>query len=360
MRPRLLTVIATVLVAVTVLGTGVAYAAWVIAGSGSGATAAASLAKPVLTATQSSTSPESAIDLSWTAGAQPPGTTYEVRRNGTTVVCTSPSPCTDSGLAPGTTYSYVVTAKLGLWTRASDPASATTATVTPATQYTLAATPGSITAGASTSVVITARGAGGVRDTNYTGTKAITWSGNAYAASPGGTAPSAATSVAFTNGVSAPVPVTLTTAGSGLVLAVTGPGGLTGSTTVTVTPAAAARLAMTSTTWNAGSTVTGCTVFACTRSGMGNGGSVTTRVSVADSLGNTVSNLGTAVTVNLSQSGSGTLTGSPLTIPASGAATSTATTTLQEGTGNYTNTLTAASQAPATYTSATTTIKKGS
>ena len=367
MRSRHSTLIASLAVAVTVLSAGVAHAAWVKTGAGSGVTSATSLVTPALTAARSATSPTSAIDLSWTDAGQLAGTTYQVRRDGTLIGCSS-SPCTDSGLAANTTYSYVVTAQLGQWIKASAAASAGTATAaTPATTYSLVATPGSITAGTSTSVVITAKRTDGTTDTSYTGAKPVTWSGAAFATSPGGTAPSAASSVTFTSGVSEAVPVTLTTAGTGMTLTATSPGSpnLDGSTNLTVVPGAPARLGMASTSWSGGTSAAGCTVFACLRSGLGNNGSVTTNVSVTDVNGNIVSNLGTAITVVVSRSG-GTLTAPPsstpsttvtLTIPGSGTAVSNGTAKLTEGTANYESTLTATSQSPA-YASASTTIKK--
>lgn len=370
MRPRLLTVTASLVVAMTVSGVGMAQAAWMMSGSGTGSSSADSLVTPALTATRSTTSPASAIDLTWTAAGQLPTATYEVTRDGTPISCSS-SPCTDSGLSAGTAYTYVVTAKLGLWSKTSDAANASTqAASAPATNYLLVATPASITAGTSTSVVITAKRADSTTDTTYNGSKTLTWSGAAFATSPGGMAASAASSVTFTNGVSAAIPVTLTNAGSGLTLTVTttpGPPVLAGSTAVTITPAAAARLAMTSTTFGGATVATSvpsvpCTVFQCTRSGLGNGGSVTTRVSVTDSFGNIVSNIGgSGITVTLTKSSltSGTISGSnPLTIPGSGPATSGQTVTLTEGNPSYTNTLTATSVAPASYPSASVTIAK--
>lgn len=368
MRSRHSTLIASLAVAVTVLSAGVAHAAWVKTGAGSGATSASSLVTPALTAARSATSPTSAVDLSWTDSGQLAGSSYQVRRDGTLIGCSS-SPCTDSGLAANTTYSYVVTAKLGEWTAASAAATASTATAaTPATTYSLAATPGSITAGTATSVVITAKRADGTTDASYTGAKPVTWSGAAFATSPGGTAPSAASTVTFTHGVSEAIPVTLTTAGTGMPLTATSPGSpnLDGFTNVTVVPGAPARLGMASTFWSGGTSAAGCTVFACLRSGLGNNGSVTTNVSVTDANGNIVSNLGTAITVVVSRSG-GTLTAPPsstptttvtLTIPGSGAAVSNGTAKLTEGTANYESTLTATSPSQPQYAGASTTIKK--
>ena len=131
--PRLsrsfLTAAATAALAGSVLlGGGAAWSAWSVSGLGAGASAAGSLVTPVVTATRSTTSPTSAVDLSWSAPGQLSGTTYSVTRNGTSIACTT-SPCTDSGLAAGATYSYVVTASLGSsWSAASNTATASTQT----------------------------------------------------------------------------------------------------------------------------------------------------------------------------------------------------------------------------------------
>ena len=110
-------VLTTMLVAV--LGGGVAYAAWSTGGSGTGRTTAGSLVTPDVTASRSTTAPSSAVDLSWSATSQFAGVSYSVVRSpgNVTLNCTS-SPCSDTGLSPGTTYTYAVTAKLHSWTAA--------------------------------------------------------------------------------------------------------------------------------------------------------------------------------------------------------------------------------------------------
>ncbi len=60
----------------------------------------------------------SSVDIDWSNPPEPSGTRYEVVRDPTTTattVCTSATagPCLDSGLAAGTTYTYVVVAYLG-------------------------------------------------------------------------------------------------------------------------------------------------------------------------------------------------------------------------------------------------------
>jgi hypothetical protein len=62
-------------------------------------------------------------------------------------------------------------------------------------------------------------------------------------------------------------------------------------------------------------------------------------VSLADTFGNTVSNLGAALTVTVGHSG-GTVSPNTLTIPASGSAQSSGSLSWSEGTGNYNDTVT--------------------
>jgi hypothetical protein len=329
------------------LGGGGAWAAWSTAGTGAGATKAGSLVTPVLTATRSSTSPTTAIDVSWTASGQLPGATYSVKRDGTTISCTS-SPCTDSGLASGTSYSYVVTAKLGTnWSAASNSASASTqAAAVNATSY-LVSVPSPATAGTTAQVTITAKRPDNSTDTSYTGTKTVTLTGASTASSPANTPATLPTSATFTNGV-AVVDATFVTAGGGLGLIAT-TGSLTGSTTLTVNASGASKLALTNMTFSATTSFTNCYV-GCTAV-LGNNGSVTTKVSLVDAYGNLVA-AGSPITVSLAKS-AGTLTPGTVTI-ASGSSTSSASATLSDGTGNYSDTLTA-SASP--YTSIAVTIK---
>lgn len=131
--------------AVVVLGAGVAQAAWLASGTGSGSSKAAALGVPSGGAAGSATT--SSLALSWTApstGVSPTG--YTVLRSTTsgsgyaaiasggcsgTVATTS---CTDSGLAAGTQYFYVVAATRGAWTSANSTefSGTTTAAVTAA------------------------------------------------------------------------------------------------------------------------------------------------------------------------------------------------------------------------------------
>lgn len=110
----------------TLLGGGVAYAAWAETGSGEGAAAAASLGTPASVSATATSS--SAIQISWNAPASgPTPTSYQVVRNGTTTLSCTSSPCTDSGLAAGSYNEYVVSSKLGdNWVKTATKVAATT------------------------------------------------------------------------------------------------------------------------------------------------------------------------------------------------------------------------------------------
>lgn len=101
-----------------------AVAAWVTSGTGTTALAATSLLPPTGVV---ATGAASTVDLTWTAPANPAGAVFRVVRSpgAVTLACTS-SPCQDSGLAAGTTYTYAVSVALAGWASAAVTASATT------------------------------------------------------------------------------------------------------------------------------------------------------------------------------------------------------------------------------------------
>lgn len=110
-----------------------ARAAWTWVGVGTGAGRALALAVPGSPTAAAVTPTDSAVDVSFAVPAQPPGTTYTVVRDvtaagspGPAVACAglTASPCHDTGLASGTTFTYTVTAVLAGWSRSA----ATTAT----------------------------------------------------------------------------------------------------------------------------------------------------------------------------------------------------------------------------------------
>jgi hypothetical protein len=118
---------------VSALVAGLAYGYFVTTDSSHPASASAtSLSAPSVGVAEASAT---STTVSWSAGSQPPGTNYVVIRNpgaGQVTVCTVPastSSCTDSGLSPGTSYSYSVTAGLDSWKSAAGTTSLTTMAV---------------------------------------------------------------------------------------------------------------------------------------------------------------------------------------------------------------------------------------
>jgi hypothetical protein len=117
------------------LAAGLAFAYWVTTDSSNPAAASAtSLSAPTgATATETA---DTSVKISWTnPGTQITGAQYEVIRNpgvGQTVVCTVSAPtsnCTDTGLSPGTAYSYSVTAVLDNWVSSATSTSFSTMAV---------------------------------------------------------------------------------------------------------------------------------------------------------------------------------------------------------------------------------------
>jgi hypothetical protein len=112
---------AAAVVALIALIAGLAFAYWVSTDSSNPAAASAtSLSAP--TGATAIEAAATAVKISWTnPGTQVTGAQYEVIRNpgaGPVVVCTVSaltSNCTDTGLSPGTAYSYSVTAVLDSW-----------------------------------------------------------------------------------------------------------------------------------------------------------------------------------------------------------------------------------------------------
>lgn len=122
---------------------------------------------------------------------------------------------------------------------------------------------------------------------------------------------------------------------------------------MTVTPAAAARFALSGVGVSAGALSPGC-LFACTLTGLGNSGTVTAKVAVTDASGNTVNSLGSGHAVTVTTSGSDTIVGTPLPIASSGPAKSaSAFTFTSKSSGNFSETITVAKSEGTAYTSAT-------
>ncbi|HET6876316.1 MAG TPA: Ig-like domain-containing protein [Jatrophihabitans sp.] len=238
------------------------------------------------------------------------------------------------------TYTATATDAAGNTSSASKPA-----TKSSAKKFAVSAA-ATQTAGQSFAVTVTAQDDTGAAIANYSGGQNLTVTTNA-GNSPSGSSPSAMpTSLTFANGV-ATFTANFVKAESNRTISVTG-GGLTGtSNAITVVTGAASRLAWSGVTVSAGTlTSSPPCLFTCTDTALGNFGTFTAKVAVTDSLGNTVSDLGSSTTVSVatptSGNGSGGAFTAPtsgtavsLTIPASGTATSTASFTFKTQNQNW-------------------------
>jgi prepilin-type N-terminal cleavage/methylation domain-containing protein len=260
----------------------------------------------LITCTSSQTNylPTVGVDMSVNPGpSQAPTAAYELKdqltlRNGTR--------CGTAGTGGGTGTAFLVSAP----------------------------TPASPTAGSSFTVTLTAQLVGGGTDTTYSGTKTITFSGAAN--SPSGSAPVYPATVTFTSGVGTAT-ITLYNAASTTLSATDGT--KIGSSTFTVSAGTPSKLIW-NVSSNTGTLSSPCTT-SCTWTG-GKQGTLTAGLSVIDGFGNAVSNLGASKTVTLTKtSGTGSWTPTSLTLPASGAATTTATSKYANTSNNWTETLTA-------------------
>jgi hypothetical protein len=205
--------------------------------------------------------------------------------------------------------------------------------------------------------------------TGYAGSKTITFAG--ATASPSGALPTVvnaagtavnfgtATALTFTNGVATPASskngfTKLNKVETASITAIDGTISTVAALALTVSTGAANRVAFSGLTASPGSVSSTC-FFTCTITSLTNAGTVKAKVSITDSVGNLVSSLaGKSVTVTAT-AGS-TVTGSPIAIPETGAALSTAEFTYKPpASGKFTHTITAASTG---YTSATATASK--
>ncbi len=249
-----------------------------------------------------------------------------------------------------------------------------TTTNSTATKLILAAASTAPAPAVADNLTITAQDAYENTVTTYTGAKNLTFSG--ASASPNGTAPTVAnssgtatnfgtaTAITFTAGVA----TTVTSTKNGVMklyraesanVAVSDGTISSAPIAIAVSPLAASRWGFTSVTLSAGSLGANC-VFACTVTGLGNSGTVKAKIAVTDIYGNTVSALGSGHSAKVTvTTGSGTVSGSPLAIPATGAAESATTFTFtSKSSGNFTETITAAFQEGTAYTAATLTASK--
>ena len=249
-----------------------------------------------------------------------------------------------------------------------------TVTVAAASKFLLAATTLTPVAAASDSLTITAQDPYGTTATTYTGAHNLTFSGSS--ASPGGTLPTVAdssgaainfgeaTSITFTSGVATVVSSTkngamkLNRAGAASITVSDGSISNPTPLAVTVSVGAAARWGLTNINISAGTLGPTC-LFTCTLTGIGNSGTVTAKVVVTDSVGNTANAVGAGHAAKITTSGSGTISGTPLAIPSAGAAESATTFTFtSKSAGNFTETLTVAFSTGTAYTNATLTASR--
>ena len=239
-----------------------------------------------------------------------------------------------------------------------------------ASKLALTASLTTVVATSTTNLTTTAQDAYGNTATTYSGNKNIYFSG--ASASPSGTVPTVvnrsgtsvnfakATSLAFTSGVAA-----VSSGRNGLtrlrraepteVSATDGTISTATPLAVTVLAGTASRVAFESLTATAGTIGSPC-LFTCPVSGLGNKGQINARLALTDSLGNVVSNVGSTKTATVSVTAGGTIAGSPLSIPSTGAAiTSASFTYTAPSSGSFSHTITAASSG---YTSATSAVTK--
>lgn len=310
---------------------GVASAAWNLVGTGSGSGKASSLAAPTSPSAATVAPTSSSIDISFSPASNPPGTTYTVTRDktasgaaGATVACSglTASPCHDTGLATGTTFTYTVAAVLGSWSAAA--ATTPSATTTGGPGPFLVSAPATATAGTAFNVTVTARFSSLATDTTYTGSHALTFTG------PGtsilNNAPSYPASANFVNGV-ATVSITLFKAETTSITvadATPARNGTSGSIVVSGTGTASALMWSASATGATNDCVSPKTI-------VGNGGQVVWYVAVVDAYGNATLQGASArgVTIAKVSGGGNAPTQTSLTVNANGPAVTSASTTLK-------------------------------
>jgi hypothetical protein len=259
-------------------------------------------------------------------------------------------------------------------TEGSISSNSVTITAAPGTAAALKVTASSSTptAGSTDNITTTALDGYGNTATGYTGSHNITFAGPE--ASPSGTVATivnasgtavnigTATSLTFTLGVA-----TVTSSKNGVLKpARSGTNGLTatdgsistaGSLTLTVAAGTAARWAWEAPTVSAGTLSSPC-LFTCTITSLGNSGTFKAKVAVTDALGNVASNIGSGHSAAITAT-AGTVTGSPLAIPETGLAESTATFTYTaKSSGTFSDPIKLEKSAGTAYTAATATANK--
>jgi hypothetical protein len=252
-------------------------------------------------------------------------------------------------------------------------ANVTLTVVTTASKFLLAAATTTPVATASNNLTITAQDPYANTVTTYTGAKSLVFSGSS--ASPNGTLPSvinsasvtvnfgSATAINFTSGVASVTSarngvMKLSRAGAASITVTDGTISNPTPLAVTVSPGAAARWALTNVSISAGTLGSSC-LFACTLTGIGNSGTVNAKVAVTDSVGNTVSAVGSGHAAKVTTGGGGSISGTPLAIPSAGAAESATTFTFtSKSSGTVSETVTVAAAEGTAYTTATLAVSK--
>lgn len=243
-----------------------------------------------------------------------------------------------AGIQAGYCYVYTLTGT----DHVGNLASIKTTVEDDAKSFTVTTQPSSVTAGTATAnnaVVLTAI-KNGATDTGYAGA-ALSWSG--ASASPNGTSPTLPANPAWVSGT-ATFGITLVKAENETLSVTDGTRSATFAP-ITVAAGGASLGAWTGVSTTSSAGIPNPCLFTCTySSGFGNGKTWTAYVSVTDSLGNIVSNLGFTQTVmmTLNPGARGSVTPTTLTIPSAGPATSTATVRYSSpAAGTFTDTLTA-------------------
>ena len=240
----------------------------------------------------------------------------------------------------------------------------------PATEFVLAAATTTPKAGEADNLTITAKDAGGNTAASYTGAHNLTFGpvadspsgAHATVSNSSGTAINfgTATAISFTEGVATVSggkngAMTLVKAGATSITVTDGSITNGSGLAVTVSAGTAARIAWTKATVSKGTLSSPC-LFTCTGTELSSSGNFKANVSITDSSGNTVSNLGSGKTVSVTAT-SGTITGGTLTIAASGPAESTTQFTYTSSKGGAVP-LTAATATGTVYTSATASMSR--
>ncbi|HEY2715988.1 MAG TPA: hypothetical protein VGI73_07195 [Solirubrobacterales bacterium] len=234
-----------------------------------------------------------------------------------------------------------------------------------ASKFVLTSSTATPTAGTGFNFTTTAQDAYGNTATTYTGAHSITFSG--AGASPNSTVPTVVdsagnvvnfgtgTSLSFSSGVATAASskngfAKLYKSGATSVTASDGTISTASALSLTVAALTASKVAVSGLTASGGTPSALC-LFTCTITAFPNSGTVKSKVTLNDTYGNVVSGIGSAKTVTVSVTSGGTISGSPLTIPASGTAiTSTEFTYKAPTSGTFSHTITIA---VSTYTSAT-------